>query len=211
MHDVSAGFHGTARRPWVPGDVGTHADEQGAATVRPSKHSCGYRSHSRNRLKMNVVNTIAVRPAHDDELTALAELRWRWVLENGGRPAITREEFVRRFVKWARENSSSHHRTVLLRGDVVIGMAWLAVLKRVPTPRFLERASGDVQCVYVVPEERDTGLGGRLIDAVLDLARELGLERVTVHSSVRAISAYSRHGFTMSRRLLQTEFAQSPK
>jgi GNAT superfamily N-acetyltransferase len=93
--------------------------------------------------------------------------------------------------------------------DVVIGMAWLAVVQRVPTPRAPRRASGDLQCVYVVPEARDGGLGGRLIRAVLDGARELGLERVTVHSSPRAIPAYARCGFQESPRLLQARVADA--
>jgi N-acetylglutamate synthase-like GNAT family acetyltransferase len=89
-------------------------------------------------------------------------------------------------------------------------MAWLAIVPRVPLPRAPERVSGDVQCVYVVPEERDSGIGGRLIDAVLALARDLGVERVTVHSSARAIQAYTRRGFATSSRLLQVDLA-SPR
>jgi GNAT superfamily N-acetyltransferase len=143
------------------------------------------------------MSEIAIRPVKDDELGMVAALRWQWLLENEGTPVTTRDEFVRHLVTWARENTASHHCLVMVRGDAVIGMAWLAIVQRVPTPRALERASGDVQCVYVVPDERDTGLGGRLIDAVLDLVRELGLERATVHSSARAVSAYSRHGFAV--------------
>lgn len=97
---------------------------------------------------------------------------------------------------------------VMVRDSLVIGMAWLAVTQRVPHPRAFERMSGDVQCMYVVPEERDRGLGGELIEAVLAWATDLGLERVTVHSSGRAVSAYSRHGFEVSPRLLQAEVGQ---
>ncbi|WP_019707799.1 GNAT family N-acetyltransferase [Streptomyces xinghaiensis] len=146
---------------------------------------------------------VAVREARGEELAAVAALRWEWVLENGGTPVTTREEFLRYFVGWARENAGSHRCLVVLRGTEVIGMAWLAVVRRVPSPRAPARASGDVQCVYVVPAERDRGLGGLLIDAVRELAREAGLERVTVHSSSRAVPAYRRHGFVASPRLLQ--------
>lgn len=125
-----------------------------------------------------------------------------------GTPDTTLEEFVPRFVAWAREAESSHRCMVMVRDDVVIGMAWLAITRRVPHPRVFERMSGDVQCTYVLPEERDRGLGGKLIEAVLAWARDLGLERVTVHSSHRAVSAYSRHGFKVSSRLLQAEVGQ---
>ncbi|MFK4269983.1 GNAT family N-acetyltransferase [Streptomyces milbemycinicus] len=116
---------------------------------------------------------------------------------------------MQHFVTWARENKSSHRCLVLAREEAIIGMAWLATLPRVPSPRALQRASGDLQCVYVVPGERDSGLGGRLIDAVLDHARQLGLERVTVHSSPRAIPAYARHGFESSPRLLHAHVART--
>ncbi|MFK0296458.1 GNAT family N-acetyltransferase [Streptomyces sp. NPDC090442] len=62
---------------------------------------------------------------------------------------------------------------LLVRGEVVIGMAWLAITQRVPHPRAFERMSGDVQCVYVTPGERDHGLGGVLIKEVVDWASEL--------------------------------------
>ena len=84
-------------------------------------------------------------------------------------------------------------------------MGFLAITARVPLPLRFSRASGDVQCVYVVPEARDAGLGGQLIDAIRRLGVELGLERVTVHSSKRAVSAYERHGFAVSPVLLQAE------
>lgn len=148
---------------------------------------------------------VAVRPVRAGELAAVAELRWRWVQETYGSPDAALDEFVPRFVAWAVKNEPTHLCHVLVRDDAVIGMAWLAITRRVPDPRRFERASGDVQCVYVVPRERDQGLGGRLIEAVLARAGELGLERVTVHSSDAAVSAYTRHGFAVSPRLLQAQ------
>ncbi|MGW0609798.1 N-acetyltransferase family protein [Streptomyces sp. NPDC002788] len=157
------------------------------------------------------METITIRPARPRDLTAVAALRWDWLVENGdetsGEPGGEREDFVRHFVTWARRNAASHRCVVLVRDGVVIGMAWLAVVQRVPAPRAPRRTSGDVQCVYVVPEARDGKLGGRLIRTVLDGARELGLERVTVHSSSRAIPAYARCGFQESPRLLQAHLA----
>jgi GNAT superfamily N-acetyltransferase len=146
---------------------------------------------------------IEIRPARAHELEDVAALRWRWVAERDGLPDDHRGEFVRAFAAWARQNAATHHCLVLVRDNRIAGMAFLAITARVPSPHVFDRASGDVQCVYVVPEARDGGLGGRLIDAVLDLAAELGLERVTVHSSDRAVPAYERHGFAVFPRLLQ--------
>jgi GNAT superfamily N-acetyltransferase len=153
---------------------------------------------------------ITVRPAGPGDLAAVADLRWQWIVENGdAAEAADREEFVRHFVAWAKENTTSHRCLVLVRDAAVIGMAWLAILRRVPTPHALHRASGDLQCVYVVPDARDSGLGGRLITAILSAAQDLGLERVTVHSTPRAIPAYARHGFENSPRLLHAHVART--
>ncbi|MET8999143.1 GNAT family N-acetyltransferase [Amycolatopsis sp. NPDC004169] len=146
---------------------------------------------------------IEVRAARPAELEEVAALRWRWVAERDGLPEGGREAFVRAFAAWARENAATHRCLVLVRDDRVLGMAFLAITPRVPTPAAPSRAAGDLQSVYVVPEARDGGLGGRLIDGALRLAAELGLERVTVHSSPRAVPAYRRRGFAVAPELLQ--------
>ena len=148
--------------------------------------------------------TPLVRPAEPTDHDAVAALRWRWTAERHGPPDIDRDEFVSGFAAWARQHASSHRCLVLVRDDQVLGMAFLAIVARVPRPPTMTRASGDVQCVYVLPEERDQGLGGLLIDAVLRLAAELGLERVTVHSSARAVTAYRRHGLLGERLMSAT-------
>jgi GNAT superfamily N-acetyltransferase len=112
------------------------------------------------------------------------------------------EEFSQSFQSWALAHRSSHRCLVLVEDGEVIGMAWLAVTPRVPGVFSPCRASGDLQSMYVVPERRNAGLGGQLIDAVVALAGELGLERVIVQSSKDAVTAYTRHGFTTSPGLL---------
>lgn len=152
------------------------------------------------------MDDVAVRYATDDELDVVAALRWLWaVQENNRTPATSREQFVRAFAIWAREHASSHRWVVAGRGDEIIGMACLAIVPRVPSPQSPDRASGDLQSVYVVPGERNTGLGGQIVTAILQLADQHELERVTVHSSPRAVPAYSRTGFTLSPHLLQAE------
>ncbi|MBX0298758.1 GNAT family N-acetyltransferase [Cryobacterium sp. 1639] len=146
---------------------------------------------------------IHIRHLEPADLLAVAELRWQWVLENDGTPSVGHAEFLAIFADWAAAHDTSHHCTVVTRGETVIGMAWLATVPRVPSSRAPVRASGDLQCVYVVPTERDSGIGGRMIAAVLAHAFEAGLERVTVQSTPGAVTAYERAGFAASARLLQ--------
>ena len=80
---------------------------------------------------------IEVRAARPAELAAVAGLRWRWVAEQDGLPGDGRAGFVREFAAWARENSATHHCLVVVRDGRVLGMAFLAVTPRVPTPTAL--------------------------------------------------------------------------
>lgn len=153
---------------------------------------------------MALMPTIEIRPPRSGEFDAVAGLRWRWVAERDGLPVGAREGFVRDFAAWMRDHARTHRCLVLVRAGRVAGTAFLAITPRVPAPGRFTRASGDVQCVYVAPEARADGLGGELVDAVLGLACELGLERVTVHSSQRAVPLYERHGFAAARELLQS-------
>jgi GNAT superfamily N-acetyltransferase len=150
------------------------------------------------------MDDVEIRPARPDEWAAVGGLRWDSLLEAGGEPDDARDTFARRFAAWA-EAHDAHECFVAVHNGHVLGMTWLAVVNRVPSARRFDRASGDLQCAYVMPDRRYAGIGGRLIDAVLARAAELGLERVTVHSSPRAVPVYERRGFTSTDdRLLHT-------
>ena len=148
-----------------------------------------------------------VRTAMGGELAAVGGLRWDSLVESGGDPDADRDLFAARFAAWAAAHDSSHECFVAVAEGRVVGMMWLATVPRVPSARSFDRASGDLQCAYVVPALRNAGIGGRLIEAVLERAGELELERVTVHSSPRAISVYDRHGFAVEDRLLHVYVA----
>ena len=141
------------------------------------------------------MDDVEIRPPRPDEWAPVGGLRWDSLRENGGEPSDARDVFSERFAAWAGTHGG-HECFVAVRDNEVLGMMWLAAVDRVPSARLFDRASGDLQCAYVVPDQRNNGIGGRLIEAILARAAELGLERVTVHSSPRAIPAYERHGFT---------------
>ncbi|MBO1769888.1 GNAT family N-acetyltransferase [Agrococcus sp. TF02-05] len=150
---------------------------------------------------------VVVRQAADAELEAVADLRWRWVREASDEPLPERSAYAAEAAAWARAHGDSHVPLVAVADGEVVGMAWLAIQSRVPSPRALERRSGDLQSCYVVPEHRGAGLGRRLAEGVLDEARRRGLEHVTVHSSVEAIPVYERAGFRANPRSLYADGA----
>ena len=106
---------------------------------------------------------------------------------------------------WWAEHARSHIPFIARDpGPDVVGMAWLAVVPRVPRPGRLARLSADIQSVFVLPAQRGRGIGTALVRAVTDHAVGLGAAHVTVHSSEGAVTLYERLGFTSSPLLLQT-------
>lgn len=148
--------------------------------------------------------TGTVRRAIVADAPALAGLRWQWLVERGY-AGDDREAFETALADWFADNAQTRRAYLAMEDGAPVGMAWLAVLDRVPVPARPRRRSGDVQAVYVVPELRNAGVGATLLTAVLADARRLELEHVTVHSSGRAITLYQRMGFNMGERWLHWE------
>jgi GNAT superfamily N-acetyltransferase len=150
------------------------------------------------------MDDVVIRASRAEDMPTVADLRWRWrVDEDGTAPAGTPEAFREAMTTFAAAHPDTHRCVVAERDGVVVGMAWLALVARPPTPDRPERCTADVQTVYVAPEARGRGVAQRLVRAVLDLAEEAGAERTTVHSSVVGEALYRRLGFGDARRLLQ--------
>jgi GNAT superfamily N-acetyltransferase len=146
----------------------------------------------------DVAGEVTIRRAGAEHLPAVADLRWRWsVEEDGVAPVTDPAGYVAATAAFAAAHPATHRCFVAERDGDVVGLAWLALTDRPPTPDDLSRVSGDVQSVYVVPELRGSGTGSRLVAALLDDARAAGCRYVRVHSSPRAIPLYARAGFAL--------------
>lgn len=152
---------------------------------------------------------IEVRRAHDHELEDVVSLRWLWTtVDRADSPAMTEAEFVAGAAAWARRHVDTHlpHVAVTCAG-LIVGMAWLALTPRVASTHSLDRWSGDLQSCYVLPEFRGQGIGGRLVQTVLESADARGIEHVTVHTSAESPGMYLRNGFRSNPRLLFADAA----
>jgi len=139
------------------------------------------------------------------DLPDLARLLWSHAApEEQTKQSV--EEFAVDLAAWWAEHHDSHLAFVARlagSGSEAVGMAWLALLPRVPRPGTATRRSADIQSVFVVPEQRGKGIGSALVQAASEHAQRLGAGRVTVHSGRRAVPVYERLGFASSRELLQ--------
>lgn len=144
-----------------------------------------------------------ISQASADDISDLARLLW---LDTRNEEPAERsaDGFAAEFAQWWSAHQDSHLAFVarLLRPEIV-GMAWVAIVPRVPRPGATIRLSADIQSVFVVPEHRGRGIGSALVDAASEHAASFGALRVTVHSGRKAVPVYERLGFESSRQLLQ--------
>ncbi len=78
---------------------------------------------------------------------------------------------------------------VALEGDKAVGMVGL---------RMLEPGTGEIKRMYLCPAHRGAGLGRRLLQVAIDLARELGLARLVLDTRLELKAAnalYESFGF----------------
>ena len=138
---------------------------------------------------------VSVRAAGPGDDAAVARLRWAWRTEEAGEAGLALAEFTPAFAAWWHEHASSHLGWLAEVDGHPAGMAWLAVLDRIPGPERWERRSGSLQSVYVPPRYRGNGIGTALVAAVVDEAVRLGLDYVVVHPTERSFPLYRRAGF----------------
>ncbi|MGA2836522.1 MAG: GNAT family N-acetyltransferase [Acidimicrobiales bacterium] len=148
---------------------------------------------------------VEVRIGSVEDVQALAALRYEWRVGERGERGLDPVSFEAALSEWMRGHTD-HIPFLALRGSTPIGMAWLAVVDRVPGPEQFTRRSAYVQSVYVVEHERAAGVGSKLMELVTDHARDMGLGYLAVHPSERAFSLYHRMGFEGTGRVLELRF-----
>lgn len=143
-----------------------------------------------------------IRTATPADARAVAELRLAWAEERSN-PTEPVDSYARGLFEWIAAHDDVIGKIALGADGVPVGMGWLAVIDRLPIPTRHDRRSGDIQSVFVREEERGSGVGKLIIDALVEEARTRGLDRVVLHSSTSGADFYRHLGWSNSDLLLE--------
>jgi GNAT superfamily N-acetyltransferase len=142
--------------------------------------------------------TIDCRIATADELTQIADLRWRLhvddePIEDRG----TYERFIADFVdvheaEW-KSNEVTHW--VAVNGARIVAVMSVAIVRKIPRPGNLHGRWGYLANSYALPEVRNAGVGSQLLAAITSWAIGESLELLVVWPSDKAYPFYERAGF----------------
>jgi GNAT superfamily N-acetyltransferase len=145
---------------------------------------------------------VEISRAGADDVAELARLLWLDTCHEEPAPEPVAAFAAELALWWAGHRESHAAFVARLPGPGTVGMAWVALVPRVPRPGATSRLSADVQSVFVLPGHRGRGIGSALVEAATRYAERLGSRHVTVHSGRRAVPVYERLGFASSRQLL---------
>ncbi len=137
-----------------------------------------------------------IRRATSEDLSALAWLRCEFTLEDGP-IASPREDFDSAFLEIVGSGLKGGGWVVWV-ADVnseIVSHAFVGLVDKIPRPTAGHRWLGYLTNVYTVRGHRNRGLGGRVLEATKEWAREEDVELLVVWPSEESVSFYHRHGF----------------
>jgi GNAT superfamily N-acetyltransferase len=149
---------------------------------------------------------VTVRAATPDDVPVIARLRRAWTEENAGQP-IEDPSYDEVFTEWFAREADQRVTWLAEHDGRALGMLNLLVFTRMPRPRAADAPPhpaqwGYVANVYVVPGDRDRGIGRLLLDAVTAHADAHGFARLVLSPSERSVPLYERAGFAPATSLL---------
>jgi len=137
-----------------------------------------------------------IRRATSRDLSALARLRCEFTLEDGP-IAAPREDFDSAFLEIV-GNGLNDGGWVVWVAEVngeIVSHAFVGLVDKIPRPTAGHRWLGYLTNVYTVRKHRNRGLGGRVLEATKEWAREEDVELLVVWPSAESVSFYRQHGF----------------
>ncbi|WP_405674941.1 GNAT family N-acetyltransferase [Streptomyces sp. NBC_01511] len=157
------------------------------------------------------MSDVVIRRAESDDATALAAMRWRFKVEDGGDEVPrNEEEFTAECEQWLRSRMVGPWRAWVAEvGGRPCGHVFVCLVEKVPSPYPGSDALGYVTNFYVAPEQRNRGLGKALLDEATGYARVRGLDTLIVWPSERSAPLYRRCGFDGPDELLEQPVAPS--
>ena len=155
------------------------------------------------------------RTADVSDVPALAAMRWSFRGEEGEVPGESQEAFAKRFGDFVSAGIRSGDWTYWLaetdERELASQMA-VGVIPSIPRPSRASDQWGYLTDCYTLPRFRNQGVGSALLTRIAQWAAARDLEMILVWPSEKALSLYTKAGFTRDDevRVLQIRAYDDP-
>jgi len=149
---------------------------------------------------------VEIRRAGTDDVAVVADVRLAFLAEEHGDVMVGADDGFADQVRGFVERATHEGRWwswLAEDGARVVGGLSMLVQEVPPHPRDPRSLDGFVFNVWVAPRHRRAGVGRRLVDACLDVARTDGLRRVALVATDAGRHLYESVGFTPDADLLR--------
>lgn len=146
--------------------------------------------------------------ATEDDLAALAGLRFDFHMEDGGQTAMTKDEFVDHcasFLAAGRATGKWVYWVAKVDGQAV-ATAFIQKVTTIPRPSRIERQWAYLTNVYTQPSHRNRGIGAELLRQAIEWCRSEDLETLIVWPSDESRQFYKRLGFENDNQIMEIVF-----
>jgi GNAT superfamily N-acetyltransferase len=154
---------------------------------------------------------VQVRRALPRDADALAELRHAFRLERG--PATeSPEAFAARCSNWMRprlRGDSPWAAWLAERDGRIVGTIWVQIVEKIPNPGPESELHAYISNFFVVPAERNSGVGTRILNAAVAHCRAHHVDTVFLRPTQRSTPLYQRVGFGIPADLLVLELPEA--
>ena len=148
---------------------------------------------------------IEIRAAIERDASELAAMRYDFRAGLDA-PLEPRDAFISRCKGWMaaclRDVDSAWRCWVAQETDSLIGNVWLRLIDKLPNPVAEPEAHGYVSNLYVVPQRRDQGVGGRLLNAAVEWCASRRVDWVILWPTPASRTLYARRGFKTTEDIM---------
>jgi GNAT superfamily N-acetyltransferase len=155
---------------------------------------------------MNSSTTNKIRLASTEDAMVLAKLRYEFRASSRGYVVENDAAFIERCARWMHERlrNESYWKCWIAECDATaIGNVWAQLIEKIPNPMAEPEYYVYLTNFYVREEHRGTGIGSRLLAAVLEWTRSKNVQLVILWPAERSRPFYLRNGFSFADDLMQ--------
>lgn len=140
---------------------------------------------------------MCVEKANVADISLLVELRIAYLTEDNGSldesiAAEIRQSLPAYYEKHLGKDLQAY---IIREGGSIVSCAFLIVVEKPMSPAFMSGKTGLVLNVYTRPESRRRGYARKLVEALLDDARDMGLTVVELKATDAGYPLYQSVGF----------------
>lgn len=144
------------------------------------------------------------RIANENDFPQLAGMRWDFRQESGEEIAVVEKvEFLEQCLNFLYKESENYTYWIAENDGEIVSHIFVHRIKLVPRPCRINDSFAYLTNTYTKPEFRGRGIGAKLLQNVINLAKEEDFELLLVYPSEESFNFYGRLGFENDNDVLK--------